>query len=793
MHRDDLTPARVQILTLLAFLSGCCALAYEILYMRALTTLLGDMLFVHSALLSTFLVGIGLGAKLARRAVRWLWLLEILTGVYALALPVFLAWLSTQAVMVPLTAKPSLTILTTIALLSAPGLLVGFSIPLFSAYIKNIASSKLAFQSIYVAYNLGALISILAVEFVLVRSLGVRGALALVGGINVLNGTVLLIMRAAPRSLSTETPQRFPRRIVWALFLASLTSAVFQMLFFKLTYLIFGAHRENFAVGLSVTMFGIFLGAWLASKIRMNFVTLLASVPVWIGSIFLLFSPIIRLQQSSWGWWASSESGILAHKFLFGCILALGPMIAFGALLPALMRDEHEVAGESGHLLWVSSLANAAGYLGYVLIGHPFMTTSVLLAGLSVLTLLAALIAARFRLSNYQRAYAVAGVVLVIAMAVRWQEKNFYLAQWIDDLDPNAEIEVFKSGAESATLVKEDDDWWVSYNGHPSIEVQSGGDVNVAETLSGVIPALSAPRLGKALVLGLGTGITAGATASLFESTDVVEINNAFYEMMPKLAHANLNVGTNPAADLYLADGRSFLVGKERLYDAIVNSIPAPTYYSASKIYTVEFYQRVSGALKPDGVFCAWLSSWNMSEIGMEAVLSAIHHSFKYCDLRLMTRGYYMTTCANQPLEPRNFDELPATLDLADQLQQGLPDIELNEFFRATRISDNIFEHYEPSVPEENTDDHPVLEFMVVRGYQLGKMGEDPFVYRQKQMNIDPVRAHELGDAVAWVARAEVFHYLGADQFRTNFLPALRADPAVWELWQAAGFKDEVD
>jgi hypothetical protein len=49
----------------LAFLSGCCALAYEILYMRALTTVLGDMLYVHAALLSTFLVGIGIGAKLA--------------------------------------------------------------------------------------------------------------------------------------------------------------------------------------------------------------------------------------------------------------------------------------------------------------------------------------------------------------------------------------------------------------------------------------------------------------------------------------------------------------------------------------------------------------------------------------------------------------------------------------------------------------------------------------------------------------------------------------------------------
>ena len=35
--------------------------------MRALTTVLGDMLYVHAALLSTFLVGIGIGAKLHTR------------------------------------------------------------------------------------------------------------------------------------------------------------------------------------------------------------------------------------------------------------------------------------------------------------------------------------------------------------------------------------------------------------------------------------------------------------------------------------------------------------------------------------------------------------------------------------------------------------------------------------------------------------------------------------------------------------------------------------------------------
>jgi len=42
------------------------------------------------------------------------------------------------------------------------------------------------------------------------------------------------------------------------------------------------------------------------------------------------------------------------------------------------MRSEKKVDEESGHLLWVSSLANATGYLVYVLLGHPFLNNDVL-------------------------------------------------------------------------------------------------------------------------------------------------------------------------------------------------------------------------------------------------------------------------------------------------------------------------------------------------------------------------------------------------------------------------------
>jgi hypothetical protein len=304
----------------------------------------------------------------------------------------------------------------------------------------------------------------------------------------------------------------------------------------------------------------------------------------------------------------------------------------------------------------------------------------------------------------------------------------------------------FKSGSESATLLREAKRELISYNGHASITVRKGPFITLEEVISGVIPALSTPRLDRALVLGYGTGITAGTVSRIFRHTDVVEINAAFYEMMPYLSYANLDIETNPNATLHLADGRSFLIGKENRYDAIVNAIPAPTYYSASKIYTLEFYERVKKALVSDGIFTTWLAVPNMSEEGLLAILSALHKTFRYCDLRLMSPAYYTTTCADHPIRERRFSDLPAHPKLLEVLRFGLRSFDPDEVFADIRLSENIFEYFTPVVPHENTDDHPVLEFMVVRNFQRKKMGREFFLEQQALLNIDPVRRDESED-----------------------------------------------
>jgi len=168
-------------------------------------------------------------------------------------------------------------------------------------------------------------------------------------------------------------------------------------------------------------------------------------------------------------------------------------------------------------------------------------------------------------------------------------------------------------------------------------------------------------------------------------------------------------------------------------------------------------------------------------------VLAALRQNFEYCDLRLMTGAYYMTTCSNEPIRVREFYELPASLDLIDQLQAGLPLFDLGEFFRDIRVSDNLFLDYEPQVVRQNTDDHPVLEFMVVRNFLTENQGEDLFVTQQELLNIDPVRRDSLEDSAALARRAATFYFLGSSYFKQDLLPVLRADPGAWVLWEKWG------
>ncbi|MBN1423573.1 fused MFS/spermidine synthase, partial [Candidatus Fermentibacteria bacterium] len=124
-----------------------------------------------------------------------------------------------------------------------------------------------------------------------------------------------------------------------------------------------------------------------------------------------------------------------------------------------------------------------------------------------------------------------------------------------------------------------------------------------------------------ALVIGLGTGETAGWLADIagMERVDVVEFEPAVLDMARMCGPANREALNNPRVRLYIGDGREMvLVAKER-YDLIVSEPSNPFRAGIASLYTQEFYRAVAQRLGTGGIFTQWVQAY---EVDTETILS---------------------------------------------------------------------------------------------------------------------------------------------------------------------------
>jgi predicted membrane-bound spermidine synthase len=768
----------------LSLVSGLGGVVYEVLYMRHLVSVLGDMFYVHAALLGMFLLGNGIGAWLAHRFIRWLWAFEIAIGLYALVLPLLLTSYEFSAIGQTF-ADPTLQSLFASALLLAvPSTAIGISIPLFSEYVRA-RGGRDAFKSVYLLYNLGAALSVIVVDFVLIRRLGFTASLWVVGAGNLAVGLVLLARhRAWTPSAADERPpsEPLPRRHLAALLLASIASALFIALTIKACYHLFLPQRENFAICTSISVLAIALGTGLVRRFRVEFSTLLVLAMVtslgiyagigWIVRAFHWFEDLVSTEFA--GGFIEPSWTALPRELLFGLLLMV-PYVFLGATIPALLRHEGDVARRAGTLLLVSGIGNAVGLSGFTLLVHPNMkifTVPLLIWGLLSASLL---LYGGFALGA-RRLVVLAVSLALLPVVGRQPESKLYLLH--DPLPEDASVVHFKSASDNVSYVHTPDQSYIRFNGMPSIyiwgdpvEPASSGRANLAEAVSGVLPALVAPRLERALVVGMGSGITAGATAEMFEQTDIVEINAAFFPLVEQIGEYNFDVTRNPKATIIHDDGRRFLAATGEKYDAIINSVPSPTYFAAGKIYTSEFLDLVKGALAPGGVYSAWFSPPDMSAEGVHTMLATLADRFEHCNLAVLRIAYYFTTCSDEPLV------VDADLDYPDSIRaavEGVRGVTPREYFSSVVVSDDIFRGIDYGNTRLNTDDFPILEFQVMR---LGRRERvaDPVLVSPERFNLsiaaeDPERLLDRAVVLAQIHRV---------LFRRLYERYLQAHPAL--------------
>jgi spermidine synthase len=667
------------LLLALSFASGMCGIAYEILYARLLTTYLGDMYFVSAAILATFLLGISIGSLAARRLTRWLWAIELLIGAYAAVLAVGTTMFGNGllgSIHPHVAGSPALVTLAVFAMLIVPAVLVGTSVPLFSAYLRGHSradSTPTWFDRVYGFYNLGAALCVLGIEFVLLRRLGIRATLFVMAGVNLASSAALLRIRppaAAPAEPGTSAPSLFDRRAL-ALFIVSVASGLYQMIFLKFVEVFFGPYHENFAVSVALALLGISLGTLWAYRRPSSFQDLLLRGCTVLSVAFILLYPIVRL----WGHInaALSDLGWSPTPGKIACVALLGlvPFAMFGSTVPVLVREQKQAGHAAGTLLFQSSVGNAVGYLAAVFWVYEhasYRTIVLLLAGaMGVGSLVIGLgHCVRGKLKE-----SIVAVAAIVALAATWPEW-FFALEYQAFVSPAAFAQTRATIEKTEVLRRFDSQISVvtiqggiealNINGYRSLMAYQGHTIPT-EIVFGLVPTVYAPRRGSALVLGVGTGMSAGTASLLYQRLTAVEINPAMLELLPRWRAHNFDLDERPNAKLVLDDGLSFLARPGERYDAILTTVNSPLYFSSSKLYTRDFFELVKSRLAPDGIYSFWFDV-RATEEGARIIFATLTKSFADCAIGYLRSGYCQVICSPKALVARPLaeEEWPAPI-----------------------------------------------------------------------------------------------------------------------------------
>ncbi|MCI5049349.1 MAG: hypothetical protein MRY32_03345 [Rickettsiales bacterium] len=706
----------------LSFLSGVCGIAYEIIYARVLSTYLGDMFYVSASILAVFLFMIGLGALIAHRFLKYLWLMEALIGVFAFAMAYmqtmpdqWVQWLAGEA------SGPYETLWLVFMLIGLPACLIGFSVPLFTLSIhaeeKN-EGLKDSFRTVYLYYHLGAVLCVLLIEYLIFRYFGIGAALCVLGCVNMYIAVRLRPVLKDLQIPKQESAANVSFRAISVLVLASTASGMLQLWMLKLSQRVFGPYHENFTIVLVINLIGLAVGAFMLPRIAKQAAKLYRYVA------FLLLVFCINLVGWIYLW---SYSNMLADAVGLSWLLKLSwmigfsamPMIMLGATIPILLSLYPSNTQTPGRYLAIASFANVAGYLLSFLVLNTVLNDPQMIALIAAMVLLVGLTLQWPGLKdtlNY--IFFFAGCVVLLMKAwpddvlslgytnlvfgtyLQNEKRDYFYSEHYTRYDSH--VDLVYTNNQSVKL---------NINGYSSLHIPLNRPALNQEVLYGAIPAIYTPKQSNALVLGLGIGATAYGAASLFEEVDVVEINPLMIDLQPRFKQVNHDVVSWPHVNVHYEDGLAFIAKKTKQYDAIINTVTSPLFFSSAKLYTSDFMRLAKKRLKPNGVYTLWFDA-RVTPKGQAIIQQTIKSVFAHCHFAHLNGAYTQAICSDAPLNPKPEYVLDARQSLIDTFNAEKMGISFDALVNYLILNEHDL-YAKEWASRLNTYDLPALEYIM--------------------------------------------------------------------------------
>ena len=280
-----------------------------------------------------------------------------------------------------------------------------------------------------------------------------------------------------------------------------------------------------------------------------------------------------------------------------------------------------------------------------------------------------------------------------------------------------------REGIESSVAIRVSDRGPVLFLNGKS-EGSAVGDAST-QIMSGMIGAILHPQPRNALVIGLGTGSTAGWLAAIdaMERVDVVELEAAVVEAASVFGPVNVNAVGHPKVHTVVGDGREVVLTTRQSYDLIFSEPSNPYRAGVASLYTREFYEGVAPLLRDGGLFAQWVQMYEVDEQTIRTIYATLSSVLRTRgDLADSARGFaaaVVCRAGGDTMFPDCALGSPRNPIAVRWPQSGAP-----------RTSKAFLAHYVagPTVARElareqalNTDDRTLVEYAFARHLGLGR------------------------------------------------------------------------
>lgn len=670
MLDSERRPERLTLVAVLYGLSGGLGLVYEVAFNKYLALVFGATAYASSAVLVAFMGGLALGAHLAGRVERRIRrpllayaLVELTIGAFCMFAPFTFHILSQLYVSAVARSPESLAMLSAlrgamavvVVLLPACGM--GATLPLLARFVQreDPAFARRRLARFYALNTFGGAVGSLVSAYLVIPTLGLTWTMRTAAAMSLSIGVVAFVVgrRVWYPDASTdgdEAPDAGEMPFRDALVLSAASGLLVfgcEVVFVHLLALVIGTSVYAFGLMLAIFLVCLSLGAPVATVLTRRFgsgapaiafasagLALLASLIVWdkLPGLFIALGPSVRS-------WTARE----LTRGLAATLALVVPVVAMGTTFPLVLRAARarSVGADVGRLTVANTLGSIVGSIAAGFFVLPRLGSQRGLIAIGIAYLAFAWFARRHaaighssRARSHVTGLIAAAVVLALVLP-RWNlarltsGANVYFDEGVV---PQGTVESAREdvhGGVTTVVLGADGTRTLLTNGK-----FQGNDTREVTDNRGFahLPVVFAKQRTRAMVIGLGTGTSAGTMAAYdFEKIDIVELSPAIVDAARDVfADVNRHVLDDRRVRVILEDGRNVLLTRGDKLDVVSVELTSVWFAGAGNLYNKEFYELVSTRLAEGGVLQQWFQLHHTNRRIVAATMASLRSVFPY-------------------------------------------------------------------------------------------------------------------------------------------------------------------